>query len=132
MKKARSYKSKFRPIVPLDGLQSAIATAKSEAGRKRAASFLVRAAEIIATREASLGCCAIFIAHQEVEQEVSGNVTCSAPEGRLFSAIFEADRFCWPDGSRPIGWFWDENEPTSRQHRMWALLFAAVVMLDPS
>lgn len=130
MKKARSYRSKHRPVVPLDGLQSAIATAKGTAGRERAASFLVRAAEIIATREASLGCCAISIARSEVKEENVANIVYTTPEGRLFSAIYEADRFCWPDGSRPIGWFWDENEPTSRQHRMWALLFAAAVMLD--
>lgn len=137
MKKARSYKSKHRPVVPLDSLQSAIATAEGAVGRKRAASFLVRAAELIDKEENGLCCCAIDEAHRErFGLYCEGSVLLVLPEGRLFSALYESDRARDEQGHVQLGWFDPVNvfQPfvfPARVHRIYALLFAAAMMLDP-
>lgn len=121
-------------LVPLDDLQSAIATAGGIAGRKRAAAFLVRAAERCETTRDIFGCCALSAAHREEGEEV-GQVTCSTPDGRLFSAMYEGSRWRHPTGFTLVGWFEDEEgswrDPELVPHRVYALLFAAAVMLSP-
>lgn len=134
MKKARSYRSKHRPVVPLDSLQSAIATAEGAAGRKRAASFLLRAAERIERRENNWGCVALEDAHSEVERISSVfNPLTDTPEGRLYSALYEGSRNRDETGHPFVGWFdfsWNPT-PETRRHRLWAFLFAFAVMIDP-